>query len=433
VSGRLAGLVLTVALATACSVAPEASPAPDPSSPDATATPTPAQPPSPPLMSVPPSSPPPSISPTSSPEASPGADAPRWEQIGQIAAQPYVTELLGFQAGYVAFAGEYITGSSDAWFSVDGREWQRAERELALCGVDDDGESGTDTIEAGASSGPAVLLVGSTAEVDPASGYCATRAVAWLTHDGLTWQRSEAFGGALGTVAQAAWSTPDGWEAAVAHHIEDDHEAIVRTGVWRSSDGLHWQQVADEAWEPGHLIGSGPPVAAGSDEQGTRLISTAWWVAVGPPDSPLIHSTLLRTSADGQSWNDLDAPFARGNPPGLVTHILPPGAGPGGTWLLVTHDEYLRNATGWHSADLRDWQSIDMPRQQLDAVVRLPDGLLVAGCNRAAERCGQYISADGSEWMEITPRLQGPVSVAVGPAGVLLVGVVSGRVWKLVR
>lgn len=423
-SGRLSRVALIVALATACSLSPDISPSPDPSPSGATVTPTPAQMSSPPLASMPPSSP------------SPSADAPRWEQVGQIAAHPYVTELLGFDAGYVAFAGEYITGSSDAWFSVDGTEWQQVARELApACqpaGLDDDGESRTDLIEAGASSGPAVLLVGSTAEVDPASGYCGTRAVAWLTHDGLTWQRSEAFGGALGTVAQAAWSAPDGWEAAVAQHIEDDHEAIVRTGVWRSSDGMHWQQVAD-AWEPGHFIGSGPPVAAGSDEQGTRLISTAWWRAVGPPDSPLIHSTLLRTSADGQSWNDLDAPFTRGNPPGLVTHILPPGAGLGGTWLLVTHDEYLRNATGWHSADLRDWQSIDMPRRQLDAVVRLPDGLLVAGCNRAGERCGQYISADGSEWMEITPRLQGSVSVASGPAGVLLVGVVSGRVWKLER
>jgi hypothetical protein len=424
VSGRLPGVVLIVALATACSVAPEASPAPDPSSLGPTATPTPAQSASP-------------ASPTFSPGASPGADAPRWEQIGQITAQPYVTELLGFDAGYVAFAGEYITGSSDAWFSVDGKDWQQAPLERSSpcrsAGEDDDGESRTDLIEAGASSGQAVLLVGSTAEVNPANGYCATRAVAWLTHDGRTWQRSEAFGGAPGTVAQAVWFTPDGWEAAVALHIEDDHDAIVRTSVWRSSDGLHWQQVADEAWEPGHLIGSGPPVAAGSDAQGARLISTAWWVAVGPPDSPLVHSTLLRISADGHSWNELDAPFARGNPPGLVTHILPPGAGPAGTWLLVTHDAYLRNATGWRSADLRDWESIDMPRRQLDAVVRLPDGLLVAGCNRAEERCGQFISADGSEWMEITPRLQGSVSVASGPAGVLLVGVVSGRVWRLAR
>jgi hypothetical protein len=34
-------------------------------------------------------------------------------------------------------------------------------------------------------------------------------------------------------------------------------------------------------------------------------------------------------------------------------------------------------------------------------------------------------------WTAIAPHLSGPVVIVDGPAGVLLIGVISGRVWRL--
>jgi hypothetical protein len=58
----------------------------------------------------------------------------------------------------------------------------------------EDEEAYRDRIEAGATDGQHVLLLGVTAVVHAATGRCAFRSMAWVSSDGRTWQRSESFG-----------------------------------------------------------------------------------------------------------------------------------------------------------------------------------------------------------------------------------------------
>jgi hypothetical protein len=371
----------------------------------------------------------------SSPPPTPEILGPHWEHIGQVAADRWVSQLLGFDSGYVAFSQMYTVGMSDAWFSSDGVGWAKVDLGAGpgCRNPDDTSDVRLDGIEAGTSTKVSVLLVGSEVYADPDTSFCTKRAVAWLSHDGRSWQRSAPFGEPGESEAQAAWPIAGGWEAAVAQYEWRDETAMdtVRTTVWRTADGAEWEQVSDSALAPAEVIGSAPPAAAGADlNSGTRVMSSFWWVSVGESWSPLVYDSHVRMSDNGSSWADLEAPFAQSQPERFVTHILPPTID-SGEWLFVDNDEYLRGATGWATSDFVAWRAFELPRQNLDAIEMTDSGLLVSGCNRQDERCGQYLSTDGQSWVEIEPRLQGAIDLASGPAGVLLVGVESGRVWRL--
>jgi hypothetical protein len=58
-------------------------------------------------------------------------------------------------------------------------------------------------------------------------------------------------------------------------------------------------------------------------------------------------------------------------------------------------------------------------------------GGYVVAANDFESGATAYVSVDGVTWTSISPRLEGPVELADGPAGVLLVGADSGRVWLL--
>jgi hypothetical protein len=159
-------------------------------------------------------------------------------------------------------------------------------------------------------------------------------------------------------------------------------------------------------------------------------------------------SAKLEKSDDGVTWNEIDSPFTGDVPSWWVTPLVAPDSGLP-PWLVVVQDIDLLNDPGqpppssatYSSIDLVEWQTGVIPRSFVSQVVATPVGFIADALNACRttgpenlpcppEDQRQYLADDGTAWQELS-ALTGTLKVAHGPAGVLAVDIISGRVWRL--
>jgi hypothetical protein len=327
---------------------------------------------------------------------------PRWEEVGRIDSEDDDFRLIGFDAGYVA----WIDFSSRAWYSADGVDWQPAdlpENEVAC-----EGEVQPNQIEAAASSGDTVVLIGSLLVPGPTDTFCWLQSVSWWTSDGLNWERSAPFGQlrALSeSRPQAVWSAGGGFEAAVASHRGPEGD-VSETVIWRSADGQEWTAVTS-------LEGAGD-VVVGTSSGGARVISVSGTTLSGEGSS--YFQMLLAASTDGVEWSPLPSPRTGW----VVTEILPPTQ-PSDDWSVLATEEDGSTRGVFYSADLSNWTEQASPSDELYGLARTREGIVATGCASDATECRQYLtSGPSATWQEVPPAL-GTVRAIDGPAGVLAV------------
>ncbi len=335
----------------------------------------------------------------------------------------------GSVQGALSFKGSYITYGADqeglTWASrsTDGRTWETVTLGLMVSPCPGYVVRPDSSIYAAATDGNQVILTGieSAMDVNPCD---TSRAVAWISSDGLTWQRSEGFG-AVNGFAEAifVWAIPDGWETLVTG------AGATPTRVWRSTDGLRWTWVSE--LDPGVSSMISTPVNAAAD--GTRLMAL-YNGEVGETIEGLRGGeSILRISSDGKGWAPLDVALPFGRRVG-ASGILPPGRFGRDAWLLVTGADEQQPIT-WVSADLKSWEQGTFPRDDVASIALTRYGYIATGetlCG-AGGTCStdpvQYLSTDGLRWTEFAAPV-GTVMVD-GPAGVLAFAGPDFRVWIL--
>ena len=431
---RLGGSAL-VLLLVACS-APDSSPSAGPSAPSAPGLSPSA------LASLHP--PPQTAAPSEAAQPAPTAVAAlEWRLIGQID---------GRVMGLTSFASGYLTVTDDEelegiWYSADGIEWQLSQIGTSFVPCPGwvprvDAHTGQILV-----AGSQVVLLGD--EYDPDNWLCgddgreAWRPMAWTSTDGRQWLPAARGWTERTTHVSAVWTAGAGWEAAVT---ENDHSAAPgETVVLGSPDGLTWHQLARLGNRIAPYDETGPLVAAAADDGGRRVLVASEWIEddAAPDDEATVIS--LFDSSDGVSWRLLEAPFggrhqARYEELPYVTQVISP-TDAGGAWLFVLQTAGGAPARVWATRDFAAWDDAEFPRPTVDFIVPTSVGLIsqgrvecyVAGGACPAPRQRQFTSGDGQHWMPLQPRLTGELSVADGPAGVLLIGHDSGRVWRLER
>jgi hypothetical protein len=421
--GRQALLAVALTLVLACA-APAATPSPEPtpSSTVATLEPTAAggmspQPetPSPPPNSFVPASPEPPTappSPASSPSRSPlFPPDPAWERVGTINTD-YVRVFVGWSGGYVA-AGEVDADQRPVvHFSSDGQEWQAALLEAEGCVIDDMVFS--PSVAGAATDGEYALLVGS-AVVDCYED----QPVSWLTADGLDWQRSVDMPRDTGGLIEV-WSVDGGWEA-----VWRGDEGLA---IWRSSDGLRWQEttflVADEL-RP-YLL------AAAASDDGRRLVS----ISARSPGRETGSAVL--TSTDGVEWRQVPPPegsSAGANvfdfaPGWAAVAAAPPAGSAADAWLVLGEFPLYGDpaeASLWATTDFETWDARVLPDPSTYGLTSLALGYVAHAAGTT------YVSPDGVAWAASMSQFGSQVTS--GPAGVIALEAdedeESYRVWRL--
>ncbi len=236
------------------------------------------------------------------------ADGAEWERRADLPRpgffDEYVIDATPFDGGFVA-AGRWRTSGStptqvdgtwtfptddyDAavWISIDGRTWTFV----------DDGDLGGDAneeINAVVPGGPGLVAVGNATVIpdfgDPTARFVADGAV-WVSEDGTEWTRLDDLGGVFSggpSRSLTAALTADG----ALYAIGSEESAFGRDslGVWRSEDGLSWEQVTDvpPATSTLHVTGAvwseDGFVVVGNSQDADGTIPVAFW------------------SGDGSSW-----------------------------------------------------------------------------------------------------------------------------------
>ena len=393
------------------SVSPSPSASPAPPAPDNTATPSP------------------TAAATAAPTATPIAQSWRWRRIGLIGSQLLTgpPTAVGFEGGYVVAGAE---GTGAVWTSVDGANWESTT--LPVPGDRLRGpRRGAAFIEISdaAANGATVLLVGQICryevDQDQVESFCAP--IAHVSTSAGAWMTAQPFEGLEtdeGSRAVAAWAVADGWEAQVCG---------ARQGVWFSSDGIDWSERPD-----GSPFGCAWPALNATF---TRLIAN---------NAAFGELAALKSSPDGVTWSDVDAPFAGRVGALRVGPITESRIEGDENWLVVLQLDALNDPAAptpasemWTSTDLVQWRQAELPRSDVSQAIATSIGFVLDaqdGCQTAGpenEPCpkpmqAQFWSPDGVTWTAIAPHLSGPVMIVDGPAGVLLIGVISGRVWRLV-
>jgi hypothetical protein len=366
--------------------------------------------------------------PTASPGAPTEVPAPAsWRKIGEAPNADGLTAIVGSDAGYVGLG--FGAPTPGIWFSPNGVTWQP----VALP-MDPDRPVLPANVSGLASSGTQVLALGGFAHAPCQGGGdqggdppCMLSPITWLTDDGMTWRRSDAWPTgtdpqepAGGTEVSAAWAVPGGWEAVL---IRWEGESGIPVDVWRSADGIAWEHAAETPAAPGSVGATGGVTAA----DGTRLR----WDRVGicPADGECRPETLLRTSMDGTTWSDVDGFPGSG---ARVYAAAPPAAGGASSWVLAGATTRVGESGAlvpepaiWRSRDLSAWSAVelDIPPGYLGEVTGLAwsdRGLVAVAPSRSADATDglTWTSPDGEAWTQLAER-QGVELIAFGPAGVL--------------
>lgn len=246
-------------------------------------------------------------------------------------------------------------------------EWQRAPVGQAF--------SAADVIAGVTSVGGGLVAVGSYEdEVTFLAG-----AMAWLSVDGLRWQRATAVGRNRDAVIEGVTGGPAGLVAVGWREGPD----ATQPAVWVSVDGLDWRHVDD----PNLVRGQMSAVAANS----------VGYVALGfDPDT---DEGLVWTSRDGRAWSEaLVVPEFEIQP--SINDIVALGEG-FVAFGSTAHDE---RAALWTSLDGRNWQRVlglpTSPSSTVNSVTASGARLVAVGASYADEGTFAlaWASEDGIDW-----------------------------------
>jgi hypothetical protein len=367
-------------------------------------------------------------SPVPSVTSVPGPGDLRWRQLGEVGDQIGIAGAFVFGERYVAY-GTHNSGPW-AWTSTAGDVWQGFQLgKVLLEPCPGSGQPYDSYLLAGATDGREIVLVGSelAAEATPCGS---TRAVAWTSRDGQTWQRGQGFGGADGfTETIDVWPADGGWEALTRTGIDDPEF------LWGSPDGQTWSSIGALDVPPPLLDAR---IRGAAD--GTRLMTIAN-LADGAEEEVFGlrgGESRLRWSRDGGTWNDVDVDFNTDQPTHLDVAVVP-GPQTGDAWIVVG-DHVLTEDDGadiWRSTDLVNWERGTFPLAVVWGLGWTRYGYVATGgnvgCGDGAE-CPpnppqQFISRDGLSWKSLASDI-GVDRFIDGPSGVLGFDGES-RVWIL--
>jgi hypothetical protein len=235
-----------------------------------------------------------------------------------------------------------------------------------------------------------------------AVGQLNTRAASWYSTDGLKWT----IGPDEETLHAAADAqirmrgvveTADGWLA-----VGDEDEpcqvvcpAAARAVVWRSSDGMRWEQEPAVAALEGAVMTGLTPGGPG-------------YVAVGQ-SVPFPSAGVVWTSPTGVEWSRVDDAPVFHAPPGTdqTFGAAIHGVATGSDGVLVAVGSVATqgeqgSALAWWSTDGRTWSAATGERflyGQLFSVAATPSGFLATGPSGTAScQGGIWFSSDGASW-----------------------------------
>jgi hypothetical protein len=162
-----------------------------------------------------------------------------------------------------------------------------------------------------------------------------------------------------------------------------------------------WRHAASGAWT---LVSAASPAVyrRPGDERLTSIAhGPAGWIAVGGAVSGALQQPVVVTSADGMTWQALDAVTEFAGPDSYVTAVT---AGPDGYVVVGRHvSGHMMIAAMWWSADLRAWHQgtnggLDghiLP-SSVYAVAAVPAGFVGVGTHGDCHSI--WTSPDGRHW-----------------------------------
>ena len=192
--------------------------------------------------------------------------------------------------------------------------------------------------------------------------------------------------GQRGTVTVSSMASAGSVRLAVG--AADGHPAI-------------WRHAASRAWT---LVSAASPAVyrRPGDERLTSIAhGPAGWIAVGGVVSGAVKQPVVVTSADGVTWQAIDAQAEFAGPDSYVTAVT---AGPDGYVIVGRHvSGHMTFAAMWWSADLRDWRQgnnggLDghiLP-SSVYAVTAVPAGFVAVGTHGDCHSI--WTSPDGLHW-----------------------------------
>jgi hypothetical protein len=259
-------------------------------------------------------------------------------ELGAEAAESDIGVVIAGERGFIAGGSASSDGKQIAalWTSPDGNSWTRLPNDAAGFG---EGEI-TD------------LAIGDAGYV--AVGWSGDGGMAWTSMDGETWERvpeSASFTGDGGINMLAVTYGPGGY-VAVGYESQPENEAMIDRGVaWISSDGLEWQRIDSDLFTTAILedvtTTDAGYVAVGLDWTPAPIHAGVWvspdgleWSQVDVPTDNGGEVMGGIAAADGSLvavgsyWPDLAIPEQEGN--GCIAIWLSEDAA---TWTRVPNDE----------------------------------------------------------------------------------------------
>lgn len=244
-----------------------------------------------------------------------------------------------------------------------------------------------------------------------AIGSVQVAAAIWASTDGTHWSKVPSLPGPARVYLLDLISTPSGF-VAVGYRSDFASSAPDQAVVWRSTDGLSWNSVPDQApLDGGHMT----EVAQAKDR----------YVAVGVAQ---LGELAAWTSVDGTRWTRSSAPL--GGPGSSVADI----AAFHGAFIAVGQDVEAAGEVGaiWRSTDGSTWQRLpaEVGPGALTALTQLSDQLVAVGGD--GQQAIVWVSDDGQTWRaREAPSSPGLVAVATERADlVAAAGYPDASLWR---
>jgi hypothetical protein len=198
------------------------------------------------------------------------------------------------------------------------------------------------------------------------------RPIAWVSADGVAWDRANVAGAGRGRHMVAVTPTSDGF-VALGYARASDGGKSNRILAWYSSDGTEWKEASIR--RPAHRGFDAFPAGLADGPAGNLADGPAGQLALGHFSGQDIAGQRLWLSADGQTWAPTPLPDVEGAIWFTVVAV-PDGYLLSGQSGPPSGDLSEYRASNWISTDGVTWAELDgLPSSTLAAA---PDGTVVA-------------------------------------------------------